>query len=230
MKTKNSKDYLPFINYEFLQDEEAYKTNSDTAFLGMFLDPMKNKTVLDIGTNTGALLLYAHYQGAKRLIGVDIHERALKIAEKNLRNYTDDFILYHQRVQDLLIDPVDVIIANPPFFEMNNVTDDEYLKEAMFEESLMLPDLFKAIRKLMKHNGEAYLIYQADRFPELYEKCLEYKLKIMKMRFVHDINSAHALRVLVKLKVGKMSKLKIYEPLLLDSGRIVKPVFENAEE
>ena len=56
----NKTDSLKYIDYEFIQDEDRYKVNTDTVCLGMFLDPLIGKTVLDIGTNTGALLLYAH--------------------------------------------------------------------------------------------------------------------------------------------------------------------------
>ncbi len=225
MKMKH--DLLKYIDYDFLQDDDLVKVNTDTVFLGMFLDPMIHKSVLDIGTNTGALLLYAHYHGAKELYGVDIHEDALKLAKENLSQYTEHFHLYHSKVQDLQIDPVDVIVCNPPFFEMNNVTEDTYFKEALFEESLPLDELFCSFRRLMKDNGEVYLIYQADRFPILYETCLRYKLKIMKMQFMHDVNSKHALRVLLKLKIGKMSKLKIYEPLMVKNGSIVKAHYEE---
>jgi tRNA1(Val) A37 N6-methylase TrmN6 len=225
MKRKKKTDYLRFIDYEFIQDEQLFKSNTDTAVFGMFLDMMKNKSVLDIGTNTGALLLYAHYHGAKYLYGVDIHEEALKIAEENLSKYTDTYKLYHSRVQDLNIEPVDVVICNPPFFEMNNVTDDRYFREAMFEESLPLDDLFVSIRKFMKDNGEAYLIYQADRFPEVYDMCKKYKLKIMKMQYIHDIHSKHALRIMLKMKIGPMSKLKVYEPVMIDKGKPVKAAY-----
>ncbi len=225
MKRKKKTDYLRFIDYEFIQDEQLFKSNTDTAVFGMFLDMMKNKSVLDIGTNTGALLLYAHYHGAKYLYGVDIHEEALKTARENLKKYSDTFELHHCKVQDLEIEPVDVIVCNPPFFEMNNVTDDRYFREAMFEESLPLEDLFKAMRRLMKDNGEAYLLYQADRFPEVYDMCRKYKLKIMKMQYIHDIHSKHALRIMLKLKIGKMSKLKVYEPIMIDRGNVVRPVY-----
>ena len=82
----------------------------------------------------------------------------------------------------------------------------------------------------MKDNGEAYILYQADRFPELFEMCKKYKLKIMKMQFVHDINSKHALRVMMKLKIGPMSKLKIYEPLMIDRGKRVKAFYTQEDD
>ena len=105
---------------------------------------------------------------------------------------------------------------------MNNVAKDKYMREALFEESMPIEDLFMAIRRLMKDNGTAYILYQADRFPLVYEMCLKYKLKIMKMQFIHDINSEHALRVMLKLKIGKMSKLKVFKPVLIDRGDYVK--------
>lgn len=219
-------DYLKFIDYKFEQDERFIKANTDTAFLGMFLDEMKNKSVLDIGTNTGALLLYAHNRGARHLYGVDIHEDALITAKKNLDRYNDDNHLYGCKVQELEIEPVDVVVCNPPYFEMNNVCEDKNFREALFEETLPLDDLFKAFRKFMKDNGETYLLYQADRFPEVYEMCLKYKCKIMKMQFIHDINSKHALRVMLKLKIGKMSKVKIFEPIMIDRGQSLKASYE----
>lgn len=223
---KNKTDYLKFIDYEFIQDDRFIKANTDTAFLGMFLDKMINKSVLDIGTNTGALLLYAHYHGAKYLYGVDIHSDALKTANKNLKRYTDTYKTYASRIQDLNIEPVDVVICNPPFFEMNNIAEDKNFREALFEETLPLEDLFKALRKFMKDNGEAYILYQADRLPEVYDMCKKYKLKIMKMQFIHDIHSKHALRVMLKLKIGPMTKIKIYEPVMIDRGQYVTAKYE----
>lgn len=215
-------DYLKYIDVPFDQEGCRYKVNSDTVALGMFLDQMKNKSVLDIGCNSGALLLYALHQGAAELNGVDIHADALNCAERNLRKHTGNYRLFHCRIQDLELEKQDVVICNPPFFEMNNVTDDEYLKEAMFEEKLPLDELFEALRRFMKANGEAYIIYQADRFPELYETCRKHKLKIMKMRFVHDVNSRYAFRVLLKLKIGPMSKVRILQPLLIDKGNFTE--------
>ena len=229
MMSKNNIDYLKFIDYEFIQDDRFIKANTDTAFLGMFLDKMVNKSVLDIGTNTGALLLYAHYHGAKYLYGVDIHEEALKTANKNLMKYTDTYKTYASRIQDLDIDPVDVVICNPPFFEMNNIAQDKNFREALFEETLPLEDLFIALRKFMKDNGEAYILYQADRLPEVYDICKKYKLKIMKMQFIHDINSAQALRIMLKLKIGPMTKIKIYEPIMIGRGQKVIAHYELDE-
>ena len=93
-------DYLRYINYPIIQDDKMFKVNSDTVALGMFMDNLNNKTVLDLGTNNGALLLYAHYKKAKKLIGVDIFKEALDLAYENIKNYTDNFILINSKIQE----------------------------------------------------------------------------------------------------------------------------------
>lgn len=215
-----TKDFLKYLNIELVQDEKMFRYNTDTTVLGSFLDSMINKSVLDIGTNNGALLLYASHFGANELNGVDIFQEALDIAKINIEKTNKKYHLYCSRIQDLEIEPKDVVICNPPFFEMNNVTEDKYYRAAMFEESLPLEDMFKAFRKFTKDNGIIYTLYPADRFVEFYEMAKKYKLKFMKLRFVHERNKPYALRFVVKMKIGPMTKLNIEEPLFIDNGRI----------
>ena len=184
----------------------------------MFIEELHGKTVLDIGTGSGALLLYAHYRHAGRLIGVDIQKEALKLAKTNLSRYTDDFELHECAVQDLVIEPVDTVICNPPFYEVGNVRKSDSWNKAMFEETMSLDDMFTAIRKNLKDNGEAYVLYPAERFPEFYDACIRHKMKIMKIRFVHDEKRPYASRFTVKLKIGPMKKLKVLKPLIITKG------------
>ena len=215
---KKNCDYLKYINYEFKQKDNVFKINTDTAVLGMFLDDLHGKTVLDIGTGSGALLLYAHYHKASRLIGNDIQKEALSLAKQNISKYTDNFKLINTKVQDLDIEPVDVVICNPPFFEVGNMRKSDNWNKAMFEETLSLEEIFIAYRKFMKDNGEAYILYPAERFPELYEMIKKYKMKIMRMQFVHDAKRPYAQRVVMKLKIGKMTKTKVSKPIIVEKG------------
>lgn len=213
-----SKDYLKYINYDFKQVDDVFRVSTDTAILGMFLDDLHGKTVLDIGTGSGALLLYAHYHNAGKLIGIDIQKKALELARENISNYTDDFELINSRIQDLNIEPVDVVICNPPFFEVGNMRKSDTWNKAMFEETLSLEEIFNAFRKFMKDNGEAYILYPAERFPELYEAIVSHKMKIMRMQYVHDTKRPFAQRVVMKLKIGKMTKVKVSKPIIVDKG------------
>ena len=56
-----TKDYLPkHKDIVMYQDDTMFRINTDTMVLGEFLEVYKKDTVLDIGTNNGALLLYAN--------------------------------------------------------------------------------------------------------------------------------------------------------------------------
>ena len=78
-------DYLPnHKDIKVYQDDEMFCINTDTMVLGEFLEVYKQDVVLDIGTNTGALMLYASLFNPRRLVGIDINERALDLAKKNM--------------------------------------------------------------------------------------------------------------------------------------------------
>ena len=208
-------DYLKFINYEFKQGPNVFKVNTDTALLGMFIDEIKNKIVLDIGCGSGALLLYSHFHKANRLIGVDIQKEALKYADINLSKYTKNYELHNKRIQDYQGERVDVIVSNPPFFQSDNKRKSNSYKKAMFDDELSMNDLVKAFKKNIKDNGSIYLIYSADRINELLLKINEYKFKVMKMQFIYDKNNEFASRVMLKLKQGKMTRVRVLKPIIL---------------
>lgn len=214
-------DYLKYINYPFIQNDDVFKINTDTAILGMFLEDLHKKTVLDIGTGSGALLLYAHYHNAGKLIGIDIQEEALKLAQINISRYSDNFELINCSIQELKIDPVDIIICNPPFFEVGNLRKSDNWNKAMFEKTMPLDDMFKGIRNNLKDNGEAYILYPAERFPEFYQSCLKHKMKIMKIQFAYDEKRSYANRFVAKLKIGPFKKLKVLKPLIIKNGNFL---------
>lgn len=211
-------DYLKYINYKFKQNDEVFHVSTDTTILGMFLDNLYKKSIMDIGTGSGALLLYAHYHNAGHLIGVDIQDKALALAKENLIEYTSDYELIKANINELEHEKVDVVISNPPFFEVGSLRNSDAWNKAMFESELSIEQMFKAFRKFMKENGEVYTLYPAERFPEFYEMCLKYKLKIMRLQFVYDEKRPYAQRFVAKMKIGKMTKLKIEKPIMVNRG------------
>ena len=204
-------DYLKGTDIKLFQEDDVFHINIDTVLLGQWLDIPKDKDILDIGTNTGALLLYAARFSPRSLTGIDINEKALKIAEKNLiyNNVQAELILTD--VRDFRHDLFDIIICNPPFYERSS--DARSFKDAAkCEESMPLDDLFNAYRHLIKDNGYIYMCYPAKRLFTLYDMCEKYKYRICKMQFVHN-KDREAFRVLVKLKRGKTISTTIEKPL-----------------
>ena len=112
-------DYLPNKEHiKLYQDDEMFCINTDTQVLGEFLNIYKNDTVLEIGTNTGALLLYASRFTPKKMIGIDINDKAINLAIKNMElNNVDNVELKVADGNTYQDDEVDVVIFNPPYFK-----------------------------------------------------------------------------------------------------------------
>ncbi|MFA6461169.1 MAG: methyltransferase [Candidatus Woesearchaeota archaeon] len=101
-------------------DRSIFSPNPELTYSSsMILDhfpEVRNKSVLDLGTGSGILSLYAAKQGAKKVIAVDLDERAVSNARRNVKNHSlDDRV---QVIQSNLFDKVnekyDLILANLP--------------------------------------------------------------------------------------------------------------------
>ena len=76
-------DYLPnHIDIKLYQHKKMFRINTDTCLLGEFLDFEPNLSVLDVGTNNSALLLYSSLLKPKNMVGIDINNEALELAKK----------------------------------------------------------------------------------------------------------------------------------------------------
>ncbi len=80
-------DSLPATDYKILQDREAFMYGSDAVLLSYFArDSIRNdSTVIDLGCGNGVIpLLLAAHSRAKKIIGIEIQENAVKLARKNV--------------------------------------------------------------------------------------------------------------------------------------------------
>lgn len=74
----------------------------------------KDKTVLDIGTGTGILSVYASKLGAKSVLALDISENAVSCAGINFQANNVDVKLKQTDLTFQVNDVVDVVLANLP--------------------------------------------------------------------------------------------------------------------
>lgn len=216
-----SYDYLPKSHIPLRQVKGMFKMNSDTVLLGEFLRVYDNETVLDIGTNNGALLLYASQYPFKQLIGVDIFQEAIDVAKENLQHYRNQCTFYCCLIQQVMIDKVDVIVCNPPYFNDDNevnLNKNKFLKAARHEVNLPLNDLFSSFKRLISDNGRIYMVHRANRLIELVCEAEKNKLAIRTLQFVYDDHKEHAISVLIEMVNGQKSDVKIKKAIVKERG------------
>ena len=148
-------DYLhDHPEYKVVQHKDMYHFNTDTCLLGEFLDFKPNLSVLDIGTNNSALLLYSSLLKPKNMVGIDINNEALEIAKRNLdmNNVINYKLINVDASKFISEDKFDIIISNPPYFVSSEdlKNKNEYLRMARHEEYLTLKSLINTVKLNLK--------------------------------------------------------------------------------
>ena len=209
-------DYLPNTNVYLYQDSEMFKINSDTRYLGEFIDIKKNDVILDVGTNNGALLLYANIKGCKKLIGVDINSKAIELCAENMKlNEIDNYELYSCRVQDLKIDKVDVVVCNPPYFKSGKAKDNEDLANARHDGELTLSELIENSKRLLKENGKLMMVYKSCDVAEVISLLDLNGFGISKIQFVFDENRENSTCFMLEAIKQQKHNVKVVKPIIV---------------
>lgn len=213
-------DFLPkHPNIKIYQDDEMFCINTDTMVLGEFIQIKKTDLVIDIGTNTGALMLYASLFSPKKIVGIDINQKALDIALENMKiNHIENYELlcvdgnnfkYHEEA--------DVIIFNPPYFKkpLKDETKNKYLAQAKYEDNFKLDAMINTVNRNLKNNGIFYYLFQTSRLNEVLIELNKKKLVVKKLQFVYDDNKTSSQIVLIKAVKGAKEGLIVEKPIII---------------
>lgn len=82
----------------------------------------KNKTVMDIGTGTGVLSVFAKLSGASHVLAIDISSNSLDWARKNFKRNNVEVETEINSLTDYMDEKVDIILSNlPPAAQCENI-------------------------------------------------------------------------------------------------------------
>ena len=216
------RDYLNGTPYSICQGEEMFHFNSDTELLGNFMKVHKGDSLLDIGTNNGALLFYGAAKGAGSLTGIDLFEENIAVAEENMHYNHVQADLQVVRVQDYIHAPFDVIVCNPPYFHTENESlkkENRYLRAARHDDYLSLQDLSSSCRRLLKDNGKVFLVYRSDSLMRLLHAFEKEGLYPERMRIVYGAVHKQAKSILVCFSRKNNPDLVIEKPAFLNDRK-----------
>ncbi len=114
---------------------EQYMTPGDVAASLLRLaynhSSINGEEVYDLGCGTGRLAIGAALLGGKNVVGIDIDEEALEIAEKNAQEVGVDIKWKCADVTELEMPEVSTVIQNPPFGVQKRGADMDFLEKAI---------------------------------------------------------------------------------------------------
>lgn len=212
-------DYLNGTPYVVYQKEDMFHFGSDTELLGCFMRLHKGDSLLDIGTNNGALLCYGAFQGAGKLTGIDLFEEAIAIASRNMAVNHLQAELQVVQVQNFRHVPFDAIVCNPPYFHSDQESlkkENIYLRAARHDDYLSLEDLAESCSRLLKDNGRIFLVYRPDALMKLIHAFEKQNLHPQRLRVVYASQNKNAKSILIELGHRNNPDLIIERPAFLN--------------
>lgn len=122
-----------FKQFEIQQDSDVFRVGTDGVLLGALADVEDVNSVLEIGTGSGLIaLMIAQRNISATVLALDINLSAVELAQ---RNFSES--IFSKRLKSKLMDfkyfeteqKFDLIISNPPFFEVNDSQKDTLARQ-----------------------------------------------------------------------------------------------------
>jgi len=166
--------YFQCRQFRVEQGDCAMKVTTDASLLGAWAPLEDARTILDIGTGTGLLALFAAQRSEAQIDAVEVDVAAAAQARQNFNAspWSDRLTLIESDIRDFVpaSGGYDAILCNPPFFTASTPNACDRLARARHNDALPLAELLAAIARLLNDDGRGWLLLplpEAERVREL---------------------------------------------------------------
>ncbi|MFA5560226.1 MAG: methyltransferase [Acholeplasmataceae bacterium] len=201
--------------------QENNKFNLDTLLLLSFIKiPLTAKKVVDIGTGNGSMMIYLSAQTKAKLIGIEIQKDRCFEALENIRlnKLEEQVTCLNEDVNKVTLHNVDVVIANPPFFELTaktKISKSPSEQIGRFETHLTLEQLIARAATFLKNKGQFYFIHRPERITEILLLLEKHKMNVKRIQYVHPYLDQEAKHVLIMATKNGAFNSIVEKPFIL---------------
>lgn len=185
--------------FDILQSSDVFRVGTDAVLLGVLSDVMGAKQILEVGTGTGIIsLMLAQRNPDANILAIDINSEAVNISQTNFLNSP-----FSDRIKSQLQDfkqfetgeKFDLIISNPPYFEINS-SDKDILARQRLE--LDFSDLIQKASQLLSDEGLFSVVIPIDSEKQFTQICLNNNLFLKRKVIIKGIETAEPKRVVLE--------------------------------
>ena len=207
-----------------IQPRSGYRFSIDPVILAAHIRPDPGAHILDIGCGCGIIPLALGFRHPDiRITGIEIQDELADLARRNVieNRFTHRIRILNRDILSLsrsgLGEPVDLVVSNPPYRKKGTgrLNPDPQKAMACHEIALEMESLLEKSRALLKQNGTIWLIYPAERLPELLPRMAAHGFSTDWIRLVHPRPQAPALRVLISGTKGGGRDLVVAPPFFI---------------
>ena len=219
-------DILGYKNRKIYQDDNFFSFSLDSVILANYSTIRKSdKKILDLCSGNGVLPLIMSLRTEKKIIGVEIQEDLVKLANKSIKyNKLDKQInMICSDIKEFITkdryDSYDLITCNPPYFNNYDRVNLSYEKKIARHEILInLEEVISISSKLLKNGGNLSLVHRPERIIEIISLFNKYNIGISRIKFIYDKIDKPAVSILVEGRKNRKCSLKIDKPLIIKNS------------
>ncbi|MPS73934.1 MAG: methyltransferase domain-containing protein [Chryseobacterium sp.] len=209
-----------FQQFDINQSSDVFRVGTDAVLLGTLSNVVNAKQILEVGTGTGIIsLMLAQRNPSANILALDINSEAVNISYANFSN-SPFFDRIKSRLQDFknfeTEEKFDLIISNPPYFEINTSEKDILARQRL---ELDFSDLVEKSRQLLSDEGLFSVIIPIDSEKEFTQICFKHELFLKRKVIVKGIKTAEPKRVVLEYSL-KESEVIIENFVIEKSPRV----------
>ncbi len=209
-----------FQQFDINQSSDVFRVGTDAVLIGALSNVISAKQILEVGTGTGIIsLMLAQRNLNANILAIDINSEAVNISQNNFSNSP-----FSDRIKSQLQDfknfeteeKFDLIISNPPYFEINNSEKDILARQRL---ELDFSDLIQKASQLLFDEGLFSVIIPIDSEKEFTQMCLNNNLFLQRKIIIKGIQNAEPKRVVLEYSL-KESETTIENFVIEKSPRV----------
>jgi len=209
-----------FQQFDIQQNADVFRVGTDAVLLGSLGNVSDAKKVLEVGTGTGIIsLMIAQRNPNAQILAMDINSEAVNISQTNFSNspFSDRI---KSQLQDLKNfdtgEKFDLIISNPPYFEINSSEKDILARQRL---EFNFSDLVKKSSQLLSENGLFTVIIPIDSEKEFTEICFNNNLFLQRKVSIKGIKTSEPKRLVLEYSF-KESETQVENFVIEKSPRV----------
>ncbi len=179
-----SNSWFRFKQFLVKQGRSSMKVGTDGVLLGSFVDVANSKKILDVGTGTGLIALMLGQRSIAQIDAVEIDENSFLDAFENTEAspWKDRINVYHSSFQEFARnfppseEKYDLIVSNPPYYHKLQEAQLTGRQIARHQQLLPERDLLYYADRILKPQGNLWVIKPYERYEEFKESGKKYHL------------------------------------------------------
>ena len=235
MVNKSLNDLYDYVPLKIYQNDKYFKFSLDSVLLAEFVkNPNTKKSIIELCAGNCAVSMILSTKTSAKIKAVELQKEIYELGKESIdyNNLENQIDVINCDIKDVKKyfpgNNCEVIVCNPPYFVNNSssfINNEDVKAIARHEITITLEEIIKISSKLLKLNGELYMVHRSERIDEIIELCSKYGIRVKNIQFISTKKSQDPRLVLIRAIRASKSGIKILKELCIEDLETFKNIF-----